>query len=411
MAALLCISAATDVTKTGCVLGQEAARMSLAGEAAAETRRYAVSAIDAYSVRVGALTWLVRADLDLEANDNILFASSAPEFDLIVRPQVNARMAWWVSEKNSVNAALGTGYSIYAVHPEFNRLFVVPGSELSFDLYVGDFWIDLHERLSITKDAYQDPTAVGGADYSQLQNTAGLTVNCDLNKLMLRFGYDHANYNMLSGEGGLSDGDSDIFALSAAYRLRRTTVFGVETGGGWIGYSGTAPIEKAVDWNIGSFVEAQPTEYISVKGTAGYTVYKSVTSDTTSSGSEFTGIYARLEMDHRVNRYVEYSLTGGRNISFGFYAGTVDMYTASLEMRWHLFQKLSLSVGFGFEHGTQVLVGRERFDRFGPHVAMERPITAKMSGALRYQYYQRESDFAGGDYAINLVTLNLSYRL
>jgi len=112
-----------------------------------------------------------------------------------------------------------------------------------------------------------------------------------------------------------------------------------------------------------------------------------------------------------VNRYVEYSLTGGRSISFGFYAGTVDMYTTTLEMRWHLFQKLNVSVGFGFEHGTQVLVGQETFDRFGPHVAMGRPITAKMSGALRYQYYQRESDFAGGDYAINLVTLNLSYRL
>ena len=197
------------------------------------------------------------------------------------------------------------GLLIYAVHPEFNRLFVVPGSQLSFDLYIGDFRIDLHERLSITKDAYQDPTAVGGADYSQLQNTVGVTANCDLNKLILRFGYDHANYNMLSGEGGLSDGDSDIFALSAGYRLRPTAVVGVETGGGWIGYSGDVPIEKAVDWNIGSFVEAQPTEYISIKGTAGYTVYKSATSDTTSSGSEFTGVYARLEMEHRVNRYVD----------------------------------------------------------------------------------------------------------
>ena len=41
------------------------------------------------------------------------------------------------------------------------------------------------------------------------------------------------------------------------------------------------------------------------------------------------------------------------------------MYTTTLEMRWHLFQKLSVSVGFGFEHGTQVLVGQETFDRLG----------------------------------------------
>jgi len=57
------------------------------------------------------------------------------------------------------------------------------------------------------------------------------------------------------------------------------------------------------------------------------------------------------------------------------------------------------------------LIGHETFDRFGPHLSLERQITAKMSGALRYQFYDRRSDVAGGDYTVNLVTLNIAYRL
>ena len=123
-------------------------------------------------------------------------------------------MEWRISEKNSINLSLGTGYSAYAEHSEFNRVFMAPGSELSLDLYAGDFWISLHDRVSITEDAYEDPTMVGNANYSQFQNTAGLTVTWDLNKLVYRLGYDHVGYTVLSGGGGCPDGTSEIMSLS-----------------------------------------------------------------------------------------------------------------------------------------------------------------------------------------------------
>jgi hypothetical protein len=385
--------------------------MSLAGETAAVARRQADAALDEYNVRLGRSAWAFGAGVDLEANDNISFNSSDRQFDLIARPQLNTRMAWRVSDANSFNLALGAGYAAYARHPEFDRVFITPGSELSFDLYAGDFWINLHERLSVTENAYADPTVVGTADYSQLQNVAGLGATWDLNKMVLRLGYDHATYVMLSG-GGVPEGDSDIFAFSAGYRWRPATVIGVESGGGQVVYSGDGtPVTQAWDWNVGIFWEAQPMQYVRVKAGAGYTVYAPQSDVTQSSVPDFTGIYARLGLDHRVNRHMEYSLNAGRSISFGFFSGTIDMYTAVLEARWHLFQKLSLGTGFKFEHGTELTAGGETFDRFGPRVSLERPLTVKMSGVLRYQYYQRQSDVAGGDYQVNLVTLSIVYRL
>jgi hypothetical protein len=391
--------------------GQEAVRVSLAGEAAAESRHKAASSPDYFNLRLGPSACAFSFGVDWEANDNISFASADRKFDVITRPQLNTRIALGFSDKNSVSLALGIGYSAYARNPEFNRLFITPGSELAFDLYAGPFWINLHERLSVSENEYADPTLIGTADYSQLQNVVGLGGTWDLNKLVVRSGYDHANYVTLRG-GGIPEGQSDVLGFSVGFRWGPAGVIGAEGGGGLIEYSGDdIPVPKAWDWNVGTFWEAQPTKYISLKIAAGYTVYAPDNNAAQNVAEEFTGVYARLGLSHRVNRHLDYFLQAERSINFGFFSGTVDLYTGLLEARWHLFQKLSLSTGFEFEHGKELTAGCETFDRFGPRMSLERPLTSKMSAVLRYQYYQRQSNLAEGDYGVNLVTLSIVYRL
>ena len=185
----------------------------------------------------------------------------------------------------------------------------------------------------------------------------------------------------------------------------------MESGGGLIHYSGDGlTIEEATDWNLGTFLETQLTDYIAVKAAVGYTVYEPESTASVNE-SEFTAMYARLGVNHRVNQHLDYHLSGERSINFCFFGGTIDLYSAILEARWHLFQKLSLGTGFTFEHGAQLFVGQESFERYGPRLSLERPITAKMSGVLRYQYYQRQSDTVGGDYIVNILTLSLAYKL
>ncbi len=392
--------------------GQEALRMSLAGEASAEARRRVASTPDYYNVQFGPTLWNIATALDLEANDNIRFDSTGAKADLVVRPQINSRMAWRISDQNGLNVSFGAGYSAYVQNSAFNRFFIAPGSELSFDIYAGDFWINLHDRLSITENAYQDPTVVGTGDYSQLQNVAGLNATWDLNKIVVRLGYDHANYTVVTGVGGVPDGASEVFSLSAGYRVAPEILAGLESGGGLLRYSGeNAGVTRAADCNVGGFIEAHVTEHVNVRAGVGYTIYAPEARAAQMNAPEFSGVYARLGLDHRVNRRVEYGLSGGRNISYGFFGGTIDLYSAMLQARWHLFQKLGLGTWFQFEHGSQVLAGRETFDRFGPGVSLERSITRKLSGNLRYQYYQRQSDVSGQDYVVNIVTLNLVFKL
>ena len=390
------------------LLAQEAVRMSLAGESAADLRRNLTLSMDHSTMRLGSTLWQFSAGLALEVNDNIRFASTDPDADLIIEPRIQTRMAWPVSQNNSANLSFNGGFSAYATHSEFDRFFMGPGSELSFDVYLGDFWINLHNRLSVTESAYQDPTVVGTANYSQLQNVAGLSITWDLNKILLTLGYDHANYITLSG-GGAPDGASDVFSCSASYQLDSTTQLGLQAGGGFLSYSDSnAGGTPATDWNLGGLAQIHLLEYVSIRANAGYTVYAPLAG---RAAETFTGFYGQLGLQHRINKYLDYYVSGGRSINFGFYAGTIDLYSAVLTARWHLFQKLSVSIGLLFEHGSQALVGEETFQRFGPNVSLERSITSRLSGVLRYQFYNRQSNAAGLDYAINIVTATVVYRL
>jgi len=144
----------------------------------------------------------------------------------------------------------------------------------------------------------------------------------------------------------------------------------------------------------------------------GYTVYTPErTSLTNAIFSDFTGIYADLGITHRINKYVTYTLSGGRTINFAFYGGTIDLYYARWQASWQVLRKMSLATTFEYEHGSEINIGAETFDRYGPGISVGRAITRKLSSSLGYQYYWRGSDLPGRNYVVNVVTLSLNYSL
>ena len=391
---------------------QEAVRFSLAGDEAAAARQLAASDLAHSDLRLGPTAWNFHADLSLEVNDNILLSPAPTESDVIFRPQLATRMLWPLTDQNTLNLAFSAGYSAYVQHSSLDRFFIAPDSELSFDAYAGDFWFNFHDRLSITENEYQDPTAVGVGNYSQLQNDAGLTTTCDLNKLVLRLSYDHVNYALVSGSPGLPDGTSEVFYFSAGYTLQPGLVAGPELGGSLLHYSGaTTPVPDAAEANAGAFLEAQLSEHIHLRANGGYSIYAPADSATQPPPTKFTGAYGQLTFSHKINQFLDYSLSGGRTVNFAFFGGTVDLATALLQLNWNLVHNVSLGTFFQYDHGVQLFSGNETFNRYGPGLGLGTRLTSKLSGNVRYQFYRRDSNLAGGDYSLNLLTLAVEYKL
>jgi len=189
---------------------QEAIRMSLTGAAAAEARRRAASTFGYYNLKLGPLAWRFAADAGIQYHDNISYAEANPLQDFILRPQVNTAMRWIITEKNSLNVNFGLGYLKYLSHSEFDRFYVEPGSEIGFDLSVGDFLFNFHDRFTIQTDVGEIPVATSRGDYQRLENVIGVTANWDLNTVILTLGYDHADYLSLNSTLRLADGSSEI---------------------------------------------------------------------------------------------------------------------------------------------------------------------------------------------------------
>jgi hypothetical protein len=389
---------------------QEAVRQSMAGAEAAEARRRAAATPGYYDLKLGPTAWKFDMGLGVDYNNNVQYVESNPESDVIFRPQINTWLVWPVSERNSISLALGAGYSAYVLNPGLSRFFITPDSDLSFDLYAGDFWINLHDRFSITENTYQDPTVVGTGDYSLLENALGMTTVWDLNKAILRFNYDHVNYNVLRGTQNRPDAESEVSSLFAGYAPKPGILLGPEVGGSLLHYTGgTTLYNDASQWNIGALYETQVSEYVHFRGSGGYTVYSPEPGQVSSVASDYSGFYALLVLTHRVNRFLDYSLNGGRTITSEYQGGTVDLYNVSLQANWRILRKMSLGTGFVYNHGKQLPPFPEIFDQYGPRIALSRPLSSKLSGSLAYQCYWRDSNQPGRNYFVSIVSLDFRY--
>lgn len=397
--------------------GQESLRMSLASAEAARLRREAAGRTDYYNLQLGPTAWSFGAGLSLQYDDNLRYTSSNQQQDLIARPELDAQMRWRVSDINTINLSLGAGYAVYASHSEYDRPFVTPGSELSFDLYVGAVWVNVHDRFSVVENGYLDPTVTGIGDYERLDNAAGVTATWDLNKIIARIGYDHVSYIQLGGTQGQPDAEMEVFSLSAGYVIKPEMVAGVEAGASLIRYVSLPNnlyarlyYSDGTQWNVGAFYETQLTEYIRGRASVGYTQFLPESGLASMLGEDFSGVYAQAGLTHRLNQYIDYTLSGGRMLNFAYFGGQTDQYFAALNANWHIFRKTAVTTGFSYQHGTQVATSGESYDWFGPSLQLERRITQKLTASLGYQYYWRGSDLPGREYQVNVATLRAIYK-
>jgi hypothetical protein len=394
--------------------GQEAVRLSMASAEAAAARRRAASSMGYYNLKLGPTDWRFGAGLGVDYNSNVNYTEENPEGDFIFRPEVRTRMVWPVSDLNSINLALAGGYSAYVEHSDLSRLFMLPGSELSFDLYAGDFWINLHDRISITTYAYENPTASGTGDYAQLQNALGTTAVWDLNKGIVRLGYDHVNYVSLTGDSGQIVGNqpsgySEVFSATAGYALKPDMLLGVELGDSLITYTTRtiyAPFTGANQWNAGVFYDTPVSQYIHFTVHAGYTVYSP---ESAVQISDSTGMYGQLDVRHRVSQYVDHSLSAGRTLGQDYWGSTMDRYFVRWYANWRIVRKVTLGTSFSYEHGTGLYLGIDTYDQYGPGISLGRSITDKLSGRLGYQLWLRDANSSSGDYTAHIVSLYFNY--
>src|SRR4030081_902352 len=236
---------------------QDVVRPSLAGEAAAEARRQDIEHIP-YNLLMGPIRFRVSATLGVEYNDNINLAEVNTQEDVIIRPQVNVNAIWPVTQLNTLRLDLGLGYAFYVDHSnaDTSGVLISPGSQLAFDIFIGDFRINFHERPSLQQDPIAELALSNVVDYGRFENTGGVSVLWDLNKILLSLGYDHYNYVSLVSDFDYLDRNAEEFSGSVQFMVASTTGIGVEGYGVLTDYDKTL-LNDNIDYAVGGFLETQ----------------------------------------------------------------------------------------------------------------------------------------------------------
>lgn len=383
----------------------------MASEQAAELRKQ-TSEPGYYNLEAGPVSLRFQGETGIELNDNVNFTETNRQADMAFRAGVDARANWPVTEQNNLFLSTGIGYVTYLKTHDLDHLYITPDSALSFQLYTGDFTINLHERFSVTENVAQAPSVSGTGNLVQYENTPGFEVDWDLYKLILSFGYDHDMVWTTSSSYEALNHTSELFFLRAAFAPHPTTTAGVELGGGLTTYDQNI-FNNSTHFSIGPFYQAQLSQHFNAKLSAGFVDYFFSPTGTTGSTNDqlsgFEGYYADLTFAHHVNRWFDHSLSVGRQIQLGTSSELLDLYYARYTANWNLIREVPISTHIFYEHGEDSGGNAEVFDRYGAGLGLSYKITQKLGGSCSYDFLLKNSDLPGYNYIQNRLVFGFTY--
>jgi hypothetical protein len=369
-----------------------------------------------YTFKAGDFRLLVTPSLGADWNDNIKAAKDNPEQEFILRPVVGLNASYPVTQGNLLQFNVGFGYTEYLKHSELSTWYVQSGSELSFDIFVKDLRINLHDRFSYVQDSAQEAGVAGTAKYGTINNTAGLLASWEIKHMTFSLGYDHANVIAPAAEFNSQDRASELFVGRTGYRFYPTLTAGLEGTASLTAYEQMV-LNDNNNYSVGIYADWQPGSYFHVQPRAGYTISQFQHSSQFIRTSDLTSWYADLSVNHQFSEAVGYTLSAGHEVRLGIQgADAIEDWYFRPTINWKIIKNLNLQTFLSYEHGNQGAGNQmgnltETYDWFGGGLGLGHPITQKLTLGVNYRLTVRDSTTASRGYTQNLVSLQLTYQL
>jgi hypothetical protein len=294
---------------------------------------------------------------------------------------------------------------------------------LSFDVFVGDFRINFHDRFSLQQDPVDEPALSNVQDYGRFENTIGVSVLWDLNKVVLTFGYDHYNFIATNDDFEYLNRNAEIFSASASVAVTSTTGVGLESTYIINRYDepgGLRQLNDSDSFSGGAFVETQLTENLRLRAAGGYQVID-FDDDTVRLGlpgglnpfadqEEAQDYYANLLITHRINSAISHQLSLGHESQFGVNSNFITLNYIRHTASWNIINRTLLSTEFFYmEADESGGIIDEHFHRYGGALSVGYQLTQHVTLGARYQYTEKDSDVFLRDYQQNRISLDGTY--
>ena len=382
-----------------------------------------------YNVKLGPLPLKVSVGFGIDFSDNIEGTNENRSADLLLRPQVGISGSLKLTKYNSITIQLGIGYLKDLGRPDRDTVLtsaglgLANGSELSFDVKLGNFLVNFHDLPEIPQQQVDFITQRTSLGYSRFTNAAGLTILWNLNsRLAASVRYDHINTIGLSEDAKRLGSTDDRASLLLQYDLGDRAKIGVNTAGSSLTYNQRV-LNDSNTYQFGGFVEYVLTDYIQVQATLGRQVGTYGSRGITSDASSLKSYYSNLSLLNNLNPYVRQSLSIGHEAQAGTASNFVEINYLRHQTQWEIVAGIRVSTFEFFEDAKESggLFAQD-IRRFGLGLSFGLDVTKKLNLQLEYSYTNRSGsgsrerdprfvESESLDYYENRFTMEFRYAL
>lgn len=367
-----------------------------------------------YTIRQGDFRLLISPSLGIDWNDNINTSRSDPRDDFILRPLLRLTASYPLTQKNLLRLNVGFGYDHYFEHSELSTWRLTSDSALSFDMMIKDVLINLHNRVSYSRDSAERGEVAGTAEQGTLNNTTGILAQWHLGDVTLSAGYDRQYAISIADPLNYQDRTTDIVSMRAGLQVHPQLQVGVESPLTFTSYD-LPVLNDNVGYGGGIYADWRPGTVMSLQPRFGYSAYDFRQTSLFTVAQDVEAFYGSLAFAHQPREAIGYNLSVGHELRLGLQSDSVKATSARLTVNWAMVRRISVRPGFFYEHGKaagRVRSGRavaETYDWYGPELTVTGSLTEKLRLSLSYRLTFRDSSEPDRGYTQNRIGLLASY--
>ena len=380
-----------------------------------------------YNIKLGPIPFRLSANLDVEYSDNSVRSDQENVSDVSLFPRID--MTGFVRLAPSITLSLqtGIGYITYVNQSQPDRLLPIasaainPDTGLSFNVKIGKFLINLHDRPEVPRFEVSAVTQRDQSQYNSFSNTVGVTILWDVNsQLVATLGYDHINQIALSSSAEGTDQSTESFLSSLSYKLSDALGVGLEAGLSMINYAEDF-LNSGSNYHLGPTFQLRLSDYLSMQGAFGYQGGSYGSGGQTGDTSELGSYFANVSIHNNLNPRFSHSLSIGHQAEQGVASNFTESNYVHYQAGWDVIRKVSFGFFASFVDAKEsggLFAEHIRYYAFGLSAGFQ--LTQKASVSILYQFTKRETlnneiqpvDFAPETnlaFAENRVSLHLGY--
>ncbi len=317
------------------------------------------SSLEHYNVKIGPIPFRFGAGVEFQFSDNVDLSKTNKLADLSVVPHVDMYGGIRLSPNNTLSIQLGIGYIWNLNRPELDRVLTNASvgldsdSGISFDIKVGGFRINIHERPAIPRQQFDLITQRNALQYSQFTNMAGVTIFWDVNsRLNATLQYDHLNVISLRSEVENLDQSSELLSASATYQVNDAISIGIQTSASLINYKRKF-LNESKNYDAGLTFAARASHNVILRIIAGYQLGDFGSGGSIGDATDLRDWYFRISVTHSINRYLNHSMSFGHESQVGTASNSTEVDYFRHQVNVPLLRTLGLGTIFSIDSAKE----------------------------------------------------------